>query len=460
MTEPAQIHRRSEVTRLSNVLRSSTERVSIAAVSGPGGVGKTFLLRHVLETVGVEELGYLQLAADGSAAYARGDFFGIIEGQLFRRSLPPPADPSKDYFPRIREVAELHRAVLDDATRELDRRGAPPEVKRAAVALLKAGHILNKAVPLTKEYVDIVGQSITEAEVVDSLDQAWTLLESMKALRDSTVLWGPVRDLFGITRRNRVKRELHALVASELRVDLSAAITGYEKRDASKLTHAKIPGVERLLLVLDDYEVLGPVLGDFLIGALVPALAGAPFKSVIVVLGRDDLETTHPGWAQHAKRYLREQIRLEPFDREAAVDLLAAAGIAPERRERIFEASQGYPFLLELLVEEAGHNGESALFLRRFFDRTTRWMTPAEREWFTSVCYLDRVDEDTLALLFEKPEARLVQDWFEREPSVRDPSAPYFQVRPLIRDKVLRYQEVRAPTRHKELWEKTAAARR
>jgi hypothetical protein len=46
---------------------------------------------------------------------------------------------------------------------------------------------------------------------------------------------------------------------------------------------------------------------------------------------------------------------------------------------------------------------------------------------------------------------RRIQDWFEREASVRDPSAEEFRVRPLIRDKVLRYLELRSPTRHREL---------
>lgn len=78
-------------------------------------------------------------------------------------------------------------------------------------------------------------------------------------------------------------------------------------------------------------------------------------------------------------------------------------------------------------------------------------MTPRELEWFVRVCYLDRVNEDTLAPLFPGEDVRRIQDWFEREPSIRDPSASFFRVRPLIRDKVIRYQEVRAPSRHKEL---------
>ena len=67
------------------------------------------------------------------------------------------------------------------------------------------------------------------------------------------------------------------------------------------------------------------------------------------------------------------------------------------------------------------------------------------------VCYLEKVNEDTLKPLFPGEDVRRIQDWFEKEPSIRDPSASYFRVRPLIRDKVVRYQEVRAPSRHPEL---------
>ena len=44
-----------------------------------------------------------------------------------------------------------------------------------------------------------------------------------------------------------------------------------------------------------------------------------------------------------------------------------------------------------------------------------------------------------------------MQDWFEHEASIRDPTAPVFRVRPIIREKVLQYQALRAPARHREL---------
>ena len=107
------------------------------------------------------------------------------------------------------------------------------------------------------------------------------------------------------------------------------------------------------------------------------------------------------------------------------------------------------------MVEEAtAPDAESALFAKKFFDRTTRWMSPKERKWFTAVCYLDTINEDTLRLLFPDEDVPLVQDWFEREASVRDPTSPSFQVRPLVREKVLRYLETRSPARRREMLEK------
>ncbi|MEO5728390.1 MAG: hypothetical protein ABI134_09345, partial [Byssovorax sp.] len=151
-------------------------------------------------------------------------------------------------------------------------------------------------------------------------------------------------------------------------------------------------------------------------------------------------------------KYIKEQIRLAPFSREDAHELLASAGVPAARRDDMFELTQGFPFLLGLLIDGLGEEGaSSALFLRKFFDRTTRWMSAEEREWLVRVCYLDAVNLDSLKPLFPDVDVEKVQSWFEREASIRDPAATQFQVRPLIREKVLRYQELRAPSRHHEL---------
>ena len=451
------IHRDSEVSRLLRVIEGAPDGLSIVGISGPGGVGKSFLLGHVLETVDPPRLGWLVLTADASNPDTRGDFLGLVEGQLFKRSHSPPADRSKDYFPHLREVASLHRDLVDRAAAELTRQGAPEPVRRAAVALLRNARVLNKAVPRSRLALDAT--RLADGDLENVLDEAWDAVRALPGLRDSTALWGPIRDLLGITRRNRVKRDLYAFTAAELRADLSAALAGYEGRDFSRLTQSPIPGLRRLILVLDDYEAIGGLLDDFLVGSLVPELAAAPFQTILVIVGRDDIETAHPGWAQHCRRFLRDQIRLRPFDVDAAHAMFAAAGIPETRWPALFEATQGYPFLIHLAVEEAGdYGGDSVVFLTRFHDRVTRWMTDREREWFLRICFLDRVDEDSLRVCFPGENVVRIQDWFEREPSVRDPAAPYFRVRPMVREKMLRYLEVRAPARFRELSQLAAAA--
>lgn len=293
----------------------------------------------------------------------------------------------------------------------------------------------------------------------DRIDEAWDTINTLKTLRDSEWLPEVVRDRLGMNLASRLKRDLYGVAADAFVSDLSAALPGQSSKDSFNEAQRPIPGLDRLLLVVDDYEALGATLSDFLISSLVPRLAEARFATMLIVAGRDDLEDTHPGWGQHCKRYLTDQIRLRPFDEETAAQLMAAEGVAEGRRAAIYELTQGFPLLLSVAIEEASTNGASALFLKRFFDRTTRWMSRDEREWFTRTCYLDEVNEDTLRLVFPDEDIGAVQDWFEGEASIRDPSAPTFRVRPLIREKVLSYIEVRSPKRHRELRSRAQAGR-
>ncbi|MDP1823011.1 MAG: hypothetical protein Q8L48_07210 [Archangium sp.] len=436
------------MTRITKLLTQPGPGLSVCGISGAGGVGKSYLLAQALESVDLEALGFVHVWVDGSNPQLRGDFFGVLE-QLFRRNLNPNS-PHRDYFPRLRELARLHREVGLETARELNRAKVPEAVKKRVSSLLKAGHMLNKAVPMTRDYFDLAAFNISDEETHAMLDEAWRLAADLKALTESS---GVVRKLLGLSRKDRVRRELYKVTAEEVLVDLRAALGALQRGEKlRKLAQGPISGAQKLLIVLDDYEVLSPLLGDFLVGSLVPELAAAGFETVLFVLCRDDLESTHVGWSQHCKRSIKDQIRLTPFDQPTALKLMADAGIDAARGQQLFESTQGYPFLLSLVIEESSSiDANSALFLRKFFDRTTRWMTPREQEWFVRACYLDRVNEDTLGPLFPHEDVRRIQDWFEREPSIRDPSASFFRVRPLIRDKVLRYQEVRAPSRHREL---------
>ena len=443
--------RPSEATRLRDTVMDHRDGLAICGISGAGGIGKSYLVEHVLSSLEPANAGWMTLRIDAAQAEARGDFFALVDGQLARRSLAPPADPRLDYFPATRRVAAAHRELVARVAKELERNGAPEDVRRAAVAILKAAHLLNKAVPKTREYVDIAKYNLEPDAVSDSLDEAWDTIDTLKTLRDSEWLPRAVRERLGMDLTSRLKRDLYGVTADAVVSDLSAALPGPSSEDSFNDRARPIPGLDRLLLVIDDYEAVGATLSDFLISSLIPRLAEARFATMVIVAGRDDLEDTHPGWGQHCRRYLTEQIRLRPFDAEMAAQMMAAEGVPEARRAAIYELTQGFPLLLSLAIEEASTDGASALFLKRFFDRTTRWMSREEREWFILTCYLDEVNEDTLRLVLPEEEVGAVQDWFEGEASIRDPSAPTFQVRPLIREKVLGYIAVRSPERDREL---------
>lgn len=435
MTAP--VRRGSELTRLEQLLRHPHPGLSICSVSGPGGVGKSYLVAQALEQVDPDEHGWLVLRVDGANAQLRGDFFGVLE-RLFPRGVGR-GDPNRDYFSHLRDVVQAHHGITDDVVEELTRTGASPELKTTVAALLKTARLFNRGIP-----------PISRADSNALTEGAMAAVEKLKAFSASS---GLVRRVLGLTLRDRVRRELFAVTAEAIVTDLQAALVGLRGRKRLlNLALGRIEGTERLLLVIDDYEALAPVLEEFLVGAFVPALAASGLTCVMLVLGRDELEVTHAGWAQQCKRWLEEPIRLAPFDEATALSLLGEAGVPDARARELFVATQGYPFLLSLVIEESGAlGGGSALFLRRFFERTTRWMSATELEWFVRVCYLARVNLDTLARLFPPEQCAAIQTWFEKEPSIRDPLAEEFVVRPLIREKVLRYQELRAPSHHAEL---------
>lgn len=445
------VRRGPELERLVRFLTAAPGPVAVAEVVGPGGVGKSYLVARALEAAAPAAHGALVLRADAANPQHRGDFFGVL-GQLAPRALPAPARPRRDYFPTLRKVEQAHRRLLADARSELAReQGAPPEVKNAALRLLEAGRVLNRAVPKTREYLDVAALPFDDARAGAAFDAAWELARGLDALSEASVLPGPVRDALGLSLRTRVREDLYATVADALVTDLAAATTGWVARDALKVLQSRIDGVDRVVVIVDDFEALAPVLQDFLVGALLPKLAEAPFSTRIVVLCRDPLDAMHPAWGQHAGELVRESLPLRPFTREEALTLLREAGVAEERLDGLYAATQGFPFLVTLAAEEARFGGDSALFLKKFYDRTTRWMSPRERDWFERVCFLDAVNLDTLPRLFDRSEAERVQAWFEGEASIRDPEQPVFTVRPLIREKCLRYLALRSPGRHREL---------
>lgn len=75
-------------------------------------------------------------------------------------------------------------------------------------------------------------------------------------------------------------------------------------------------------------------------------------------------------------------------------------------------------------------------------------MSSTEIAWLKRLVYLDKVNLETLAWFFDEAEAEVIQSWFERDGSIRDPRGNAFKVREVVRKQVVRYLSVRDPREH------------
>lgn len=425
--------RASELTRLKELIERPKKGLSICSVSGPGGIGKSHLMNEVLASSADALKGFLVLRVDGSNRQSIDDFAALV-GQLFSPSLEQ-GEAGRDYFPRTRNVLARFIRQREELEERIGRSSLSAESKHLTSALVKMGHW-----GVSKQIRGLPRLNQLEADAVGELFAVGSSWLAQKLTRSSTL---------------RLRHELHAMTAEAIVGDLREALV---RGRLLRRNLATSDGLTKLLIWIDDYEALSPVLEDFLLGALVPALAACEFDVVMWISGRDDLEDGNGDWSRQHKRHLEPRVRLRAFDEATTRAMLKQLNVDDAKAEQLFEATRGYPLLLQLLVEELtdGETG-SALAARKFFERTTRWMTADEVEWFTRVCYLDRVNEDTLGRLFPKEQVPAIQSWFEKEPSIRDPNAAEFVVRPLIREKVLRYQELRSPTQHRELQRRAAS---
>jgi len=436
------IHRSrpNEFKTVSDWLGSTAKpgQVDIFGISGYGGIGKSYLLNQVLDHIKPASKGYLKINIDGADPSILGDFMALYDRKFAPRTVPN-GKANYDYFPHSRDLARQHTAFAKVVEAAVKKSASPEDVKKAAGCIFRGGSVLNKCIPKTKEYIDF--DALQKEGIDKSVDEAIDLLVSLKAIEKISCLPGRVKDVLGITYSERLKTDLYRLSADEWVADLCAILNRYQRIDRFRLTHSPIKGLNRLLLVIDDFEILGKTIIDFVTTALVPALEQANFHSTVIILGRDTLSDAHISFQHHLAHLVRDKIRLERFPDRVAQQMFLEAGHTDTDIPTLMNESLGYPFLVTLLCEA---KGGSVSFYQQFYERTTRWMTPKEKRWVLPLCYLDRVTEASIQEMLPDAPALAVMEWFKHEASLRDPNAEWYEIAPYIRRTLKEYH-------HKEL---------
>jgi hypothetical protein len=420
--------------------------VDIFGISGHGGIGKSYLLSQVLDNVKPMSKGYLQIKIDGADPSILGDFMALYDRKFSPRTIPH-GKPNYDYFPHARALARQHAAFAKIVNTAVKKSTSPEDVKKAAGWIFRGGSVLNKCIPKTKEYLDF--DFLQKAGVDKRVEEAIDLLSSLKAIEKTSWLPGRVKDVLGITFREKLKSDLYSLSADEWIADLCAILNRYQRYDRFRLTHSPIKGLNRLLLIIDDFEILGKTIVDFVTTALLPVLEQANFHSTVIILGRDTLSDAHVSFQHHLSHLVRETIRLERFSDKIAQQMFIEGGYQETDIPKLMEESQGYPFLVTLLCQA---KGGSVSFYQQFYERTTRWMTPTEKSWVLPLCYLDRITEASIQAMLPNVPASPVMDWFKHEASLRDPNAEWYAITPYIRRTLKEYHHKELGTKkHEEL---------
>lgn len=368
-------------------------KLTVQSIEGPGGIGKTSLFNHALSCTDLSNRHYMTLRIDGNDASGTS-----LPRLLSRLSNSASADALKGkqaghFFPNVAKVIKAIDRLRNEAASEyLAIDDANKEMEQTLMKVfdqaLAAGKKINDWFPASKNRLNF---------------------HELKKHRDTV---------------EKVLPHLRSLQKESIRIWDKIGMGG--------------PGVLR---------------GEFLVGSFLPLLQTAPFESTVIILGRDQLEATHPAWDQHLRPCLQRRITVGTLPRQDMDKLVEAYEItAMAEKDRAWRDTEGYPFYVQLWIEEAESGGRSAVMLKRFHDRTTRWMAPHQKLWLEQILFLDVVNKNHFARQLDNPsETDIVFAWFQTEGSVRDTMEADFRLREYLRSRLLDYLRITDPDRYTAL---------
>ena|SRR6218665_254535 len=441
--------RTEEISRLVDVLNhhvdkpDSKKKLVILSVEGPGGVGKSTLIDHAEELVNYKEQGTLRIFIDGSEEMSS-------LPDLVRKIVHAAKLDTKATFSHENAVfEETEKALIDfddvvklesekiveasDDQKRLIAKGIKIALVNGGSALLYAQDPSIKALGAALKAIDA---NVTEDNLIRFQDEVPGYMAKIGIGR--------------LNERNAIRENAKRVFANALEKDLTTLISGYKKEDFFKFLGSSIEGCNRLTIILDDYEKIFLLSDDFFPNYFLRKLKEAEFKTVAIVSGRDDLTLTHTAWEHHLDRsLLRPCINVGPLSYEQAEEIAKSEKVDPQE---LWSDTEGYPFYMQLWIDSRRRGGDSAVLLRKFYERTTKWMTEKQRSWLEYCLFIDNINVDSIASLVGSPEeADAILKWFEGEASIRATDTKTYTVRSFLRKRLIEYLEIKEPSKVESL---------
>ena len=448
-TQPTCFGRSDETRKIENVfhewLAAPKEACwfGILGISGSGGIGKTYLLNSVLQDFSLETRDVFPVQLDGKNKALLADFAGVVDEKLAPKTIRfKGAKANYDYFPETRKYITEFRKLTTRIEREIDRLASEQNLDKAVVEIAKLiyrfGPEIAKKIPHESTEAIIVALGFCEKHGLEK-----KIIPATKTLQALPVFQSNKFSKLRLSKSSKLSSELLSTFATAYEADIRSHLQGYRTNQILKFVHARSKQVNRMLLVVDDYESTRIPLGELLETHLLPAFSQAPYPVLVVIGGRDDIGVIDgQAFSKDLKHFVKDRIQLEPFTEEKGIQFLHDAGYENHEAESLYQKSNGFPFVLSLLADFKSSQGERpAVFYKQFFERTTQWMTPQQKEWLKQICYLENVDESSIQKMIPEVDAPTVMQWFSNEASVRDSKSRKFQVSPYIRQMLLQHHE-------------------
>ena len=432
-TQTNMVGRVDEFTTLTKFITKKEKGVRILGINGSGGVGKTYLLNMVLNSNPPEKNSTIVFRLDGRNDIGNYDFIGLFNTLISSINLPETipnrhevTSKTKTYLSKTQKAVDDYYKILDKVSKEIDSKDYTEETKIIMKRLLYVSKEVINHLPKDSLCPLLIRGVVNSDLLTDKfLDEVFSLASGLKSLQTSSGLLGFLPPIFG---DSRVKTNLFGVLSESMYLDLQKLHSSHSK--SSPCLYDKV------LVIIDDFEIISKIFGDFLTGTFIPTFLQIPYSVGFIILGRDNLETMHPSFKHQLGNEVEAEILLECFSEEETLLLLTQKGFSKPESEQIYKDTYGYPYLVSSIIEE-----ESSHQLQLFYNRITRWMSKTEKEWFNKICYLDVINEDTLKIVFpdfSPEEIKNLVEWFEGESSIRDPhSKGGIRIIPIIRRKVL-----------------------